>query len=76
VAFPIVIFKQDEDAVTIDDPKLEKPLSPTKPKPHTCSRCGAETGLPVFLPKFADQPAYNLFRCAVCGFTDWVKLQQ
>jgi hypothetical protein len=39
---------------------------------QTCNRCGAMLKLATSLPKRFESPPYDIFRCAACGFIEWV----
>jgi RNase P subunit RPR2 len=41
-------------------------------KDNACKRCGSLIELTTSLPRRLDSPAYEIFRCACCGFVDWV----
>lgn len=56
------------DVVSEDMKEFHLKLSPQR----LCGRCGARTELAAHLPESLGQPAYDIFRCAACGFIDWL----
>jgi RNase P subunit RPR2 len=52
----------DED---LDDP-------PPNLEPKHCKKCGTAVGSGTVTTRFGEQPAYDVFVCAGCGFIEWV----
>jgi hypothetical protein len=40
-----------------------------------CRRCGGLAHLETVLGRFGEQPAYMVFHCDVCNFTDWTAIK-
>ena len=39
---------------------------------HKCEKCSQVTEWLATLPRFGEQPTYDIFRCAACGHVNWV----
>jgi predicted RNA-binding Zn-ribbon protein involved in translation (DUF1610 family) len=58
-----------------DDPppkQQQHGIQPCNPEPRHCKRCGAVLGPGTVATRFGDQPAYEVYVCAACGFIGWV----
>jgi DNA-directed RNA polymerase subunit M/transcription elongation factor TFIIS len=56
-----------------DDTATDK--SDHKPPEKVCKQCNAIMVLQSTLGRFGDQPAYQIFQCSQCGYTDWVEVR-
>lgn len=49
---------------------------PATALPRVCQRCGATLHVALHLSERIGQPAYDIFRCTVCGAVEWVAQDQ
>jgi DNA-directed RNA polymerase subunit M/transcription elongation factor TFIIS len=59
----------DEDAPPPEQQQHQ--IQPSNPEQRRCKRCGAVLG-PETTTRFGDQPVYDVYVCAACGFIEWV----
>jgi hypothetical protein len=59
----------DQDDPPPDEPKQHR--GEPNSEPRRCKRCGAVLGSEA-TTKFGNQPAYDVYLCAACGFIEWV----
>jgi len=43
---------------------------------RACARCSAPLELLTVLPPAVDHSGYRIFRCAACGFVEWLAQQR
>ena len=37
-----------------------------------CEKCGDQTALLSFIPRFGERPAYHIFECGACKALTWI----
>jgi DNA-directed RNA polymerase subunit M/transcription elongation factor TFIIS len=58
-----------------DDPPPEQQQhrkQPSDSERKRCKRCGAVLGPETVSTRFGDQPVYEVYVCAACGFIGWI----
>jgi DNA-directed RNA polymerase subunit M/transcription elongation factor TFIIS len=57
-----------------DNPPPKQQQQSNNTEPRHCKKCRAVLGLGTVTTRFGDQPAYEGYVCAACGFIGWVAI--